>query len=339
MKKHTLSLVILVGLLLTLITVSCHRQPLEDEYYEHVRVPVSINWSKSELTPQNVTVLFYNETDGKLALEHRFENNSNEIQSYADVPYGKYTVVVFNELRDQIDYVGVRGHENLHTLEFYAKTDTEVKKVKSSTSATTAVSYVKEPDIVAISVVRGFEVKANTRQLIGLTPERKVGYMDITIHIKGLNNARMPALVDLRNIAGSYFVDIDKNSTIPVACQFMMDNRTYDPESTTDGTISTKVKVFGVLGERTSVADQPAGHPITLDISLMLVDADKTIINHVVDITNMLTFTGEVNGSISLETELPIPDPLPDVKPEGGDSGFGSDLIDWGIIEVPLFSH
>ena len=343
MKKYTLALMKLTIFLLPLITVCCHRQPLEDEYYEHVKVPVSINWTKSDLTPQNVTVLFYNETDGKLALEHRFENNPNEIQSYADVPYGKYTVVVFNELRDQIDYVGVRGYETLNTLEFYAKTDPEVKQVKSSTSTSNATTYVKEPDIVAISVVRGFEVKANTnttpRQLIGLTPERKVGYMDITIHIKGLNNARMPALVDLRNIAGSYFVDTDKNSTTPVACQFMMNNRTYDPESSTDGTISTKVKVFGVLGDRTTVADQPTGHPIALDISLMLVDADKTIINHVVDITDMLTFTGEVNGSISLETELPIPAPLPDVKPEGGDSGFGSDLTDWGIIDVPLVSH
>lgn len=336
MKNYIL--LVLTGLLLTALTVSCHRQPLEDEYYEHVKVPVGIDWSKADITPQNVTVLFYNESDGKLALEHRFENNGNEIQSYADVPYGKYTVVVFNELRDQIEYVGVRGHETLKTLEFYAKTDTEVKKVKSPNSKATD-AYIKEPDIVATSVVRGFEVKAENRMLVGLVPERKVGYMDITLHIKGLNNARMPALVDLRNIAGSYFVDTDRNSTAPVACQFMMDNRTYDSESTTDGTISAKVKVFGVLGDRTTTSDQPTSQPIELDILLMLVDADKTIVNHVVNITDMLTFTGEVNGSISLETELPIPSPLPDVEPEGGDSGFGSNLIDWGVIDVPLISH
>lgn len=334
MKTHVINLQLLAALLLSaILTTSCYRQPLEDEGFENQKIPVSIDWSKADIDPQNATLLFYSEADGKLVLEHTFENSHSRIQSYADVPLGTYTVVVFNELRNQINYVGVRGHENLATLEFYAKPDTEVK------ARATTGTYVQQPDIVATAVLRGIKIEKGTQALTGIVPERKVGYMDINVHIAGLNNARMPALVDLKNIAGSYFPDTDRNSTDPVACQFMMENRQYDPGSSTDGTISTQIRVFGVLGNRGSVEEQPAEQPITLDILLMLVDADKTIVNHVMNITDLISFTDAINGSISLDTELEVPDPLPEVIPEGGESGFGSDLTEWEGIDIPLTQY
>lgn len=318
---------------IVLLTASCQRQALENEKFDNPCIPVSIDWSKADIEPQNATLLFYNETDGRLAMEYSFENNSDRIQAYVDVPLGTYTVVAFNELRGQIDDVGIRGYENLATLEFYAKPDAEVR------ARATADNYVRQPDIVATAIVRRVKIEKGTQALMNIVPERKVGNMDIIIHIDGLNNARLPALVDLKNIAGAYFVDADRNSTSPVACQFMMEQRQYDPGSDANGTLSAQIRVFGVLGNRETVDDQPDGQPIQLDILLMLVDKDKTIVNRVVDITQDITFTDAINGSISLDTELEVLDPLPDVEPEGGDSGFGSDLTEWEGIDVPLIQN
>jgi len=36
--------------------------------------------------------------------------------------------------------------------------------------------------------------------------------------------------------------------------------------------------------------------------------------------------------------EVDLPERLPDVEPEGGGSGFDSELIDWDVIDVPLTS-
>ena len=44
------------------------------------------------------------------------------------------------------------------------------------------------------------------------------------------------------------------------------------------------------------------------------------------------------NGMIILSFKYTDPEPLPDVKPEGGssDSGFEASVADWDIIHVPI---
>ena len=338
---------------LLLIVAACERRPLEDEYSNTALIPVGAIWDVADITPQNVTVLFYNQDDGKLFLEHCYENNINRIQSYVSLPVGNYTVVLFNEIRDQIDYVGIRGHENFSTLEAYSKPDTRVR------SRANGDNYVYEPGVFASSVVNNFEVAAdmvhytrdrNTTQdatllssvekLVDLVPERKVCEINILIRIKGLNNARMPALVDLRNMAGAFFVSTDKNSMESVTYQFTMNNRTYDAGSEKNGTISVKVFTFGVLGNRFGITDQRLEAPVFLDFLLMLVDAEGTIINMVIDITDKIRFSLGKNGSITLYIDLELPEPLPNVVPDvNNGSGFEAKLTDWDTVEVPLVAR
>lgn len=103
-----------------LLLFSCNRRPLEEICEDTALIPIGTVWTQADIKPQNVTALFYSQDDGRLVLEHRFENTPNRIQTYASVPAGKYTVVIFNELRGQIVGVGIRGYENFSTLEAYA---------------------------------------------------------------------------------------------------------------------------------------------------------------------------------------------------------------------------
>lgn len=315
------------------LLASCGRRPLEDMCEDNTLIPIRTVWTLADITPQNVTALFYNQETGRLAVEHRFENTPNRIQTYASVPIGKYTVVVFNELRGQIRGVGIRGYENISTLEAYAVSNPDYKNRSNDND------YVYDPDILASVMVRDFEVtdQEPDETLVGLEPMRKVHRFNITAHVKGLNNARMPALVDLPSVAGSYSFSEDRNTRIVATQQFTMNNRVYDNDFKKNGTISISIYTFGLLSQVPSDTNMEPDSPVKLDFLFMLVDAEKTLVRQIVNITSLIGFQAEPHGATTLNLYVELPDALPDVVPEGGeDSGFGSEVIDWDIIDVPL---
>lgn len=335
-----------------LMLFSCERRPLEVMCEDKALIPIGTVWSRADIDPQNVTALFYNQDDGKLVLEHRFENTPNRIQTYVSVSVGTYTVVIFNELRGQIKGVDIRGHENLSTLQAYAIPDPTAK------SRSDGNSYVNEPDILASVTVSNFEVtngmvsysryypdgevknpsmQESIETLVGLEPLRKVHQFNIVVRIKGLNNARMPALIDLLGIAESFNINEDKNSRVMAAQQFTMNNRKYDSDSRKDGTISGTVYTWGFLGEKPDETNVQRDSRVQLDFLFMLVDTEKTLVRQQINVTSLVFFQPETNGAATLNLYMELPDPLPDVVPEGGgSSGFESEIIDWDIIEVPL---
>ncbi|WP_298648810.1 DUF5119 domain-containing protein [uncultured Proteiniphilum sp.] len=334
-----------------LMMFSCERRPLEEMCEDKALLPIGTVWTLADIEPQNITALFYNQDNGKLVLEHRFENTPGRIQTYASVPVGKYTVVIFNELRGQIQGVGIRGYENLSTLEAYAAPDPNYKN-RSNDNA-----YVYDPDILASVMVHDFYVtdemisyshlyngeainqsmKESLETLVGLVPLRKVHQFSMVVHVKGLNNARMPALVDLLGIAESYNFREDKNTRTGAVQQFTMNNRTYDSDSRKDGTISGTVYTWGLLGEKPNEANVQRDSPVQMDFLFMLVDAERTLVRQIVDVTSSIQLQTESHGATTLNLYVELPDPLPDVVPEGGgNSGFETEIIDWDIIEVPL---
>lgn len=319
--KRTFYLIVVCCMLLF---SACHRRPLDEGCAETTRIPVGTVWEKSEVDAQNVTAYFYDQNTGELVREHRFENKPLKIQSYVNLPFGDYTVVVHNEIREQIKNVSVRGYEKLSTLELFSQSDPGVKHTRTNEN-----SYLLQPDPVAAAIVRNVSVKPDVEnnQLLGIETEQKNSYMDISVHVKGLNNARMPALVDLRNVASGYFINVDQPSGASATIQFTMNNRTYDDGSETAGTISANVSLHGTLQDRLSTS----GHtekPLYLDMLFMLVDKDKTVVRRFVDITKLLTFAKVKNGSVHLNVHVDLNDALPDVKPDGG-SGMGSEVVDW----------
>lgn len=335
---------IIIAFSVLLMLFSCERRPLEEMCEDKALIPIGTVWSRADIDPQNVTALFYNQDDGKLVLEHRFENTPSRIQTYASVPTGTYTVVIFNELRGQIKGVGIRGYEDFSTLQAYAIPDPTAK------SRNAGNSYVNEPDILASVTVSDFEVtnemiseaknpsmQESMEILVGLEPLRKVHQFNIVVRVKGLNNARMPALIDLLGIAESFNINEDKNSRVTAAQQFTMNNRKYDSDSRKDGTISGTVYTWGFLGEKPDETNVQRDSRVQLDFLFMLVDAEKTLVRQLVDVTSLINFQAETNGAATLNLEVELPDPLPEVVPEGGgNSGFESEVIDWDIIEVPL---
>lgn len=330
---------------------ACHRRPLVDEMPNRVPVPISILWKEAGVIPQNVSVLFYDD-NGDLFQEHIFENQGDVARSKVHLPIGKYTVVVFNEKRNQVDYVRVRGHNHLTTLEAFVTNSTSFYDVRGT--GTRDDKMVNQPGQLA-TLVTTIDVSAEMlrefnwgeivtpglldelNQLTNLLPVIRTVAVDINIKVKGLNNARMPALGELRNMAGGYLMGLDVNTMNPVTTQFTINNRVYDEGSLRDGQISTTITSMGVMGYRNSVEDSQEQR-IYFDSFYQLVDKDRTLIEHSLDVTDMIEFYLDNNQAVfRLSPNLSAPEPLPDVKPEGGsDSGIGSELIDWDYEEVPI---
>lgn len=355
MKKGLFYAMIILNLMLLL--TSCERRPLEEDCNPKALIPIRVDWTKSEITPQNVTLLIYNDETGQLVLEHRFEHNNNFIQSYIELPIGKYKVVTFNELRDEVDNVNIRRYDNINTLEAYSIEDVNTKTRINNDFYTTqpsifASALIKNFEITSDMVIRSTTIKEDgplninklvlvTDQLMNIIPLRNICKIHLTLHVKGLHNALMPALINLRNLATGYLIGHELNTLNIATTQFTMNNRVYDNGSTQDGTISAVITSFGVIGNRTSISDQPSTSPLLLNSLFMLVDKDKTIVNRELDITNMVTFSTEPNGTINIYVNAFMTDPLPTVIPDGstGEQGFTPTVTDWDDIDVPLVSN
>jgi hypothetical protein len=341
--------------------LSCERRLLEDEINipDGAKVPIEINWEESGLTPQNVTVLIYN-ADGSLYLETFFENGGSSAYTEVYLPSGTYTVIAFNEKRDQVDYVRIRGYENLSTLEAYVTTASTTYSTQSKANdeifvdqpgafavAKTEITITDE----AVQLSRENRLSQNlskapaeaTSLLVELSPVLKTSVIHINVYVYGLNNARMPALCELRNIADAYFPCTDRNSLTPVTTQFLMNNRTYTEASSTDGMVSASVVSFGITGNRESVEELL--NRIYLDLSFQLVDEERTVKSYSLDITDIMKITTNVHNEVKIDIKIDTnPDDelleirLPDVEPEGsGDSsGIVSELIDWSTVVVPI---
>lgn len=329
--KNCLTLLAMVFVLL-----SCERRPLEDELIITAKIPVKAYWDLAKIAPQNATVIIYKE-DGSIYLEKGFSSNDTYAETEVALEIGSYTVFVFNELRDQIDYIRMRGHEKLATFEAYV---TPVAKVYDTRNYANGDKMVNQPGALAlaqatITVTKEMIDRTSSDLLTDLHPELKIATVNITAHIKGLNNARMPALAELRNMAESYSFATDQNSLVPVTTQFLMEKRAYYPDSFTDGTISVTLTSMGVFGDRTTVEDTPDNN-VYLDILFQLVDAERTMITLSRDVTHDLDIIVEENKAITINLDIDM-GILPNVKPEGSeDSGFDSEVSDWEGIEVPI---
>lgn len=329
--------------ILALIVCGCERRPLENDITNRAKIPITIYWDLAGIIPQNVTVLIYKE-NGNLYQEQNFENSGLSVHSELSLEVGKYTVVVFNEKRDQIDYVRIRGQEKLSTLEAYI---TSVSSAYNTQGKSDGKTIVNEPGslatataeiIVSPDMIENTDINSNPswNALTDIHPILKTVNVDIKAHIKGINNSRMPVLGELVNMAESYLFSTDKNSSIPVAIQFLINGRSYDSNSITDGIIYTSITSFGIPGERVINENTSA---INLNLIFQLVDSNRTLITFSQYVNPIMVINENENRSLSILINIDSSDlwRLPDVKPEdSSDSGINSEVVDWDTVEIPI---
>ena len=231
----------IILLLQCTLLCSCHRQMLEEWYFTKAKIPISVNWEECRINPQNVSLFFYNQ-DGSYAFHHYFENNNNKIQSYVEVSPGIYSVRLFNELPNQIENLFIENRYDFKDIDAMATSAKDVYLPIADDK------YYAEPSPLASIIIRRFEVTPEmvfytneplwmlqpieqeeivdpAHALIGLIPLRDLSLFKMNIHVKGLNNSRMPILMTLLNVSYKYYFDNKENGNQPANYQCDVTNK------------------------------------------------------------------------------------------------------------------
>lgn len=260
-----------------LLSSSCRRQ-IEDEVGRVAKVPLTINWSKSnvDVTQMHRVSVWVFPHDGTTPYDIRLQGDVT--QGILELPIGKYSLVVFNETVDPTDWTGLRfvGKEQYAT--FCALTDLDDFRgiyTSAKTDATTEL-FRKSPERLASWSVDEFEVTADmvvyTRDLLidqsspsydasardevvkelnkleQIVPMPRVKVVSITARVQNLVSAQKASGAIKGAVAG---INLSTGKAVlePVTHMFVLNGRTYDDSANPGhGTLGAVVNVFDVLG-------------------------------------------------------------------------------------------
>lgn len=311
---------LIVFLWLCLSFFSCDRRELT--YYMESEIEIHADWNDSGLADEEAdygaTAIFYPENGGipKVVLM------GNREYAKVRLPEGRYNVILFNRSFDDFACIAFRGNDGYHTLEAYAsRIESRVEELMDS------------PEILSADCIEGFEV---TEDMLGnysdvmkrgvpdtgdcilrFTPRKLIEELQVTVHIKGLNNVRS-AVATIDGVASSVFLATGQVSQQTVTQCFELENPQYYPGSPFDGTMEATFNSFAFNTDC----------PHNVSIQAMLVDGESTYEEDFSGL-DILEDTGE-DGTLVLTLEVET-DKVPDVQPEGGGgSGFNPDVEDWG---------
>lgn len=297
----------------SLVNSSCDRRELT--YSETSEVVLTADWSRADLDEEKAygsTAIFYPQDGGKPCVALMGDRTRSTVR----LPLGSYDVVLFNRSFDDFGAVAFRGQDKFETLEAYAR--------KVETRSDTRI-IVSSPEKLATAVIRNFKVTVGCELHFEPTPlTRKI---QTTLRVKGLHNVRN-ARCTLSNIPLSVFLADGRPSTDTGSQEFVVANPVFDEGSSVDGTLTGTLNVFGINTE--------APHNVTLNAQL--IDGKTEVQQQLTGVTIREADVGD--NVLVLYIEASSPEPLPDVKPEGGsDSGFDADVGEWGeetTEEIPV---
>lgn len=306
----------IIGLLLLLLLWLTACKDRELSYALQAEVTVTADWSGAGMEEESnygATLLFYPQDGG----EPRLALMGDRRQATLRLAKGSYDVILFNRSFDDFGSVAFRGQDRLETLEAYAR------KVETRTGTRIIVS---PPEKIAAAVMRDFDVEQEKCRL-HLGPVLLTRKMEVRLNVKGLQNVRRARCV-LQGMPLSMLLHNGRAGSETGGQEFALGNPAFEPGSLTDGALTGTLNTFG--------AEEGTLHAI--EVEVLLVDGKTIVKQTMTDISFKEETDGE--GNIVIRLEADIPEPLPDVKPEGGSgSGFDADVDDWDeehTQEVPV---
>ena len=335
---------LLSALMALLAIVSCQRDHLYYATSDMASVLLETDWSASGLHPNGVSVYAYNEADG--TLYRRFPPVAAEQKCLLKLPQGDYTLVVMNdspeEFSGRIDFVGEENIAGFQARGVKDEQRSEKLHEQLATRAEDEIYCITEPDTLAVAGYRNLNISpeqidyyydrpqggipTESAMEVGVEPVPVISQVNISAHVKGLKYARGTTLSYLRGVAAGHYMGLEENSPEETTQAFVLNNRSFDPGSDSDGTIRASFLSFGLLG-------QGAEERYTLDINFVLINGESYPLSF--DVTELISVDVSLSLQLSLKLELEIE--LPDVVGDEG-GGFNTDVIEWDdeTVDIPM---
>ena len=321
----------LLGVLMLL--VSCNHHELCYSHPHTAKVRVNVDWSEFvEEDPTGMTVMVYPADGGKpyTVLTHTLDGASFNLFE------GVYHTLAFNQSVSEFGSLEFRQMEKYDKAEVVSATqDSRWYEGRADggrvvTQPEWIGSHREEGAMVTRQMVQAMRQEGKYRSgegaeyvLSNLVPQNMVYTVHARVYVEGIYNLRS-ARAALDGMAEGYRFAMAQPSH--VSATYLMEEweMTVDKSDPTRGYIDTYLYCFGL----------PDGHQGTADenlftLSVLLVD-NKTVLNFPFMVGDKFE-QGDTSVRLSLNLELELAEPLPDVKPEGGSgSGFDATVEDWG---------
>lgn len=354
------SLLVVAAVLALLALGGCRRDHLYYGSEQNALIRINLDWSYTGWEPNGASVYAYDALTG--ALVRRFDPFSNPNGGYISLPVGIYNLVAFNntppEFADKLLFLDDDRWEMFRTE---ASLDTKAYARSNAATVVAASSrandvFANEPDSFAVARYEHFEVTEEmahkyyydpevlnadgSAKCIWMTPRKAISKFVVKAHVKGLKYAKAPIYAYLRGLSKGYYMCLGHNTADPCTHAFILNNRTWDPGSTKDGTVSAAFNTFGVIPDGVTRSDGKNG--LILDIDFNLTDGSSFPVSF--DVTDAVEYTEvqvgldlsiQLNVMLTLDIEIELPTVIggDDEDPEGG---FSPDVSDWDDKEVPL---
>lgn len=331
MKLKLNTLLYSVLAVLAPLLASCEHKELCYDHPHPVQTRVDVDWSQfAEEVPTGMTVMLYPIDDGG----HRYTTLSNNT-SYVDLSVvpGRYRAVAYNQsttefgtitFDDMDDNAAATVHAAILTSRWYKTRGDEERLVQNPEW------FAVGDELCTVSDADAAHSRSGTRSTIATIVPRCVVYtIDIYIHIRNAYNLRS-ARASLDGLADGYSIAQMRPTTTTATQLIEQWSLTRDADNPANGTLHAHITSFGL----------PYGHQSTpsantLRLSLLLVDG-TTQKDYDFRVGDAFQVGSDVELSLSLSESIDTP--LPDVKPEGGQSGgFDAKVDDWadgGNIDI-----
>lgn len=329
---------VLAVAILSLAATSCDHKAICLMHPHAAPMKINVDWSDfmEKKTPSGMTVIVYPH-DGGAPISTKSNTISHVL---VNLPMGHYNTIVFNQSETEfgsLEFRNLNSYQNAEVTTVQAPTKWYTTKDQNE-------RIVHEPEWVGTDNHENAEVTAqmiaqSTKDfaqnnhgsrsgtkgeidLIHLKPQNIIHTVNVSVHIKNIYNLRS-ARAALEGIAEGYKLGAGKRSSNQVTHLLEEWSMTTDPQDPTQGTIKAQLLCFGL----------PDGHKATpqeniFNLSLLLVD-NKTILDYKFEVGH--DFEEDDTAHLTLHLEIDLGDPLPDVKPEGGEGGgFDASVSDWG---------
>ena len=373
--RYRYILFLLVSVSMAVANHSCVRQELEEDFYSTALIPVRIDWSLTDLDPDNdpngdifsASVWFFPKSGSRYQGAPLVYKLSNPRGQNIEVPIGIYSILIFNNTIDEYSgNVGFRGTDRYETFEYYSKPN-----LASNNTRAGEITPILEPDYLAAWRMDTYEVtpdmvmvtrsmtKANmsesriisadvaTKALSAITPLPLTKRVHIVIKVVNINAAKA-AQGNFINTSHSVFLAQGSYTNSASSFVFPLNNRKYLEGSNTVGTIEATFNTFGlregnILGQymlsTTFILNSEYGGSMvypTPPAAPYLFDVTKEFTE---SIASVIVISIGFNAGPGGDPATAIPPELPEGIGAGGNGGglFGISVEEWGEVEdIPV---
>lgn len=334
--------------LMLLSLVACEHKDLCFHHPHDALVRVDVDWSQfHEETPSGMSVMVYPE-DPEMQCRTVL---SNEI-SYATMalPAGRYKTLVYNQSptefgsvyfrdMDQFYKAVVKGNK-MSSRWYVTRAEDEIVIMQpewiacdSQTDVVVTDEMVQATDEMklqqAMQTKQGRTRYESAFSISSLVPLNIISTLNVKVYVKGIYNLRS-ARASINGFADGCMLATRQNTTTTATHLMEKWSVTVDPADPTRGCISGSISCFGLPADHQGMAEE---NNFILDV--LLVD-NKTILQFPFQVGDAFVKKADMDGvhALTINLELVLDTPLPDVKPEGGSgSGFDATVDDWGPEE------